>query len=132
MRLAVIMSIQDKLICVHLVMSRCMFSMQLFLSEIVKFCFDRKYRAACINLSSSIFNTRATNLLHLMQAQNIHAAVELAARRSVCSMQLFCQTGQSGGNRAVGEWSDKAVGHLSGVWGSLSLISMKTLFVLFR
>ena len=42
MRLAVIMSIQDKLICVHLVMSRCMFSMQLFLSEIVKFSFDQK------------------------------------------------------------------------------------------
>ena len=40
MRLAVIMSVQDKLICVHLVMPRCMFSMQLFLSEIV----------ACINL----------------------------------------------------------------------------------
>ena len=42
MRLAVIMSGQDKLICVCLVMPRCMFSMQLFLSEIVKFHFDRK------------------------------------------------------------------------------------------
>ena len=31
------MSVQDKLNCVHLVMPRCMFSMQLFLSEIVKF-----------------------------------------------------------------------------------------------
>ena len=41
-RLAVIMSVQDKLICVHLVMPHCMFSMQLFLSEIVKFCFDCK------------------------------------------------------------------------------------------
>ena len=40
-RLAV-MSIQDELICVPLVMPRCMFSMQLFLSEIVKFRFDRK------------------------------------------------------------------------------------------
>ena len=29
-------------ICVCLVMPRCMFSMQLFLSEIVKFCFDQK------------------------------------------------------------------------------------------
>ena len=28
--------------CVHLVMPRCMFNMQLFLSEIVKFHFDRK------------------------------------------------------------------------------------------
>ena len=39
MRLAV-MSVQDELICVRLVMPRCMFSMQLFLSEIVQFCFD--------------------------------------------------------------------------------------------
>ena len=39
MRLAVIVSIQDEFICVHLVMPRCMFSMQLFLSEIR---FDRK------------------------------------------------------------------------------------------
>ena len=36
----VVMSIQDQLICVRLVMPRCMFSMQLFLPEIVKFCFD--------------------------------------------------------------------------------------------
>ena len=41
-RVAVIMSVQDELICVRLVMPRCMFSMQLFLSEIVKFRFDRK------------------------------------------------------------------------------------------
>ena len=41
-RLAVIMSVQDELICVRLVMPRCMFSMQLFLSEIVKFHFDQK------------------------------------------------------------------------------------------
>ena len=39
---AVIMSTQDKLICVRLVMPRCMFSMQLFLSDIVKFRFDWK------------------------------------------------------------------------------------------
>ena len=43
-RLAVIMSVQDKLICVHLVMPRYIFSMQLFLSEIFKCCFDRKQR----------------------------------------------------------------------------------------
>ena len=36
------MSVHDKLICVHLVMPCCMFSMQLFLSEIVKFRFIRK------------------------------------------------------------------------------------------
>ena len=42
MRLAVIMSVQNKFICVCLVMPHCMFSMQLFLSEIVKFHFDRK------------------------------------------------------------------------------------------
>ena len=41
MRLAV-MSVQDELICVRLVMPRCMFSMQLFLSEIITFRFDRK------------------------------------------------------------------------------------------
>ena len=41
-KLAIILSIQDELICVCLVMPRCMFSMQLFLSEIVKFRFDRK------------------------------------------------------------------------------------------
>ena len=39
-RLAVT-SAQDKLICVRLVMPRCMFSMQLFLSKIVKFRFDQ-------------------------------------------------------------------------------------------
>ena len=33
---------QEKLICVCLVMPRCMLSMQLFLSEIVKMRFDRK------------------------------------------------------------------------------------------
>ena len=38
----VVMSIQNKLICVCLVMPHCMFSMQLFLSEILKFRFDRK------------------------------------------------------------------------------------------
>ena len=37
-----VMSAQDELICVCLVMPRCMFSMQLFLYEIVKFRFDRK------------------------------------------------------------------------------------------
>ena len=42
MRLAVIMSVQDKFFCACLVMPRCMFNMQLFLSEIVKFRFDRK------------------------------------------------------------------------------------------
>ena len=42
MTLAVIMSVQEKLICVRLVMPRCMFNMQLILSEIVKFSFDRK------------------------------------------------------------------------------------------
>ena len=41
-RPAFIMSVQDKLIYVHLVMPCCMFSMQLFLLEIVKFRFDRK------------------------------------------------------------------------------------------
>ena len=40
MRLAVIMSVQDEFICVRLVMPRVMFSMQLFLSEVDKFCFD--------------------------------------------------------------------------------------------
>ena len=34
--------VQDELICVCLVMPCCMLSMQLFLSEIVKFSFDRK------------------------------------------------------------------------------------------
>ena len=36
------MSVQDKLIWVRLVMPRCMFSMQLFLSEIITFRFDQK------------------------------------------------------------------------------------------
>ena len=39
---ASVMSLQDELICVRLVMPHCMFGMQLFLSEIVKFRFDRK------------------------------------------------------------------------------------------
>ena len=38
-RLAV-MSVHNELICVRLVMPRCMFSMQLFLSEMVMFRFD--------------------------------------------------------------------------------------------
>ena len=37
---ASVMSVQDELICVCLVMPHCMFGMQLFLSEIVKFSFD--------------------------------------------------------------------------------------------
>ena len=40
MRLAVIMSFQDELICVRLVMPHCMFSMQLLSSEILRFRFD--------------------------------------------------------------------------------------------
>ena len=39
---ASVVSVQDELICVRLVMPHCMFGMQLFLSEIVKFRFDRK------------------------------------------------------------------------------------------
>ena len=39
---ASVMSVQDEFICVHLVMPHCMFGMQPFLSEIVKFCFDQK------------------------------------------------------------------------------------------
>ena len=38
----VVRSVQDELIYACLVMPRCMFSMQLFLSEIVKLHFDRK------------------------------------------------------------------------------------------
>ena len=38
----VIMSVQYELICIHLLMLPCMFSIQLFLHEIVKFHFDRK------------------------------------------------------------------------------------------
>ena len=38
------MSVQDKLICVRLVMPRCMFSMQLLSPDIVTFRFDQKYR----------------------------------------------------------------------------------------
>ena len=37
-----VVSVQDKFICVPLVMPHCMFGMQLFLSQIVKFRFDRK------------------------------------------------------------------------------------------
>ena len=48
----IVMSIQDKLICVRLVMHHCMISMQLCLSEIVKFSFRSKVKGvACINLS---------------------------------------------------------------------------------
>ena len=36
------MSVQDELICACLVMPCCLFSMQLVLSEIVNFRFDRK------------------------------------------------------------------------------------------
>ena len=39
---ASVVSVQDELISVCLVMPHCMFGMQLFLSEIVEFCFDRK------------------------------------------------------------------------------------------
>ena len=40
--IASVLSVQDEFICVHLLTPHCMFSMQLFLSEIVKFRFDRK------------------------------------------------------------------------------------------
>ena len=80
------MSVQDELICVHLVMPRCMYSMQLFLSVWLNFILIKSKESckeSCIhNLQSSIFNTRATSLLHLEQEQDVHATVELAAHRS--------------------------------------------------
>ena len=101
MRLAVIMSVQEELICVCLVMPRCMISIQLFLSEIVLFWLKVK-RVACKNLLSIVFNTRATRLLHLAQAQNVHATVELAARQSGVFNATFLLNGSD--NRQQSGW----------------------------
>ena len=49
MGVASVVSVQDELICVRLVMPHCMFGMQLFLSEIVKFRFDQN-KASCTNV----------------------------------------------------------------------------------
>ena len=48
-----VVSVQDKLICVRLVMPHCIFGMQVFLSEIVSFVLT-KCKASCTNLSSRL------------------------------------------------------------------------------
>ena len=47
-----------------------------------------------------------------------YCGVGSTSKRCV-SIQLFSRTGQTRGNGVVGEWSDKAVGSLGGVWGAL-------------
>ena len=46
---ASVMSVQDKLICVHLVMPHCTFGMQLFVRFVLI-----ESKASCTNLSSSV------------------------------------------------------------------------------
>ena len=63
-----------------------------------------------MNLSSSVFNTRATDLLHLAQVQNIHTTVELAARRRGVFNATFLPNGsderqQSGRIRQLDVWA---------------------------
>ena len=114
------MSIQDQLICVCLVMPHCMFSMQLFLSEIVKFCFKEKVtRVACISLVYNSQHKRHPLIASCASAECTCYCAAGSASKWCVSMQLLCRTGQTRGNRAVGEWSDKGAGHLGGVWGAL-------------
>ena len=49
-----------------------------------------------------LFSCRATCLLHLAQAQNVHAAVELAARQNGAFNATFLPKDQTKGNRVVG------------------------------
>ena len=51
---ASVISGENELLCVRLVMPHCMFGMQLFLSEIAKFRFSKVKRVACTNPSSSV------------------------------------------------------------------------------
>ena len=87
------MSVQDKLICVRLVMLCCMFSMQLFLP--VSFWLKVK-KVVCIKLSSCVFfihNTCDTCLLPLAQAQNVDASVGLAAHQKGVFNAMFMPNG---------------------------------------
>ena len=73
-------------------------------------------RVACIK--SSVFNIRATGLLHLAQAQNVHATVELAEHRSSVFNATFVPDGsderQQSGRRVVGQgrWTSGRCGGL--------------------
>ena len=57
--IASVMSVQDELFCVRLVMPHCMFGMQLFLSELVSFVLT-KINASCMHktLVQRPFNTQ--------------------------------------------------------------------------
>ena len=43
---------------------------------------------------------------------------------AVCFNATLCRTGQTRGNGVVGEWSDKAIGSLGGVWGAFRSMSV--------
>ena len=96
----VVMSVQEKLICVRLVMPQCTISVQppLF--------YNSQHKCHLLIVSH-------TSTEHIR-----YCAVGSMLKRCV-SMQLFCRTGQTRGNGVVGEWLDKAVGHLGSVWGPL-------------
>ena len=64
---------------------------------------------SCFHGLEYLHETSATHLLHLVQAQNVHATVELAARRSGAFNATFLPNGsderqQSGRIKAVGCW----------------------------
>ena len=99
----IVMSVQDKLICVRSVMPRCMFSLQLCLSEIVKFGSKVKW-VACINFSFTDHNTSDSCLLCLAQAQNVHTTSRQHVE-AVCFNATFLPNGsdkrQKRGRRVV-------------------------------
>ena len=63
----------------------------------------------CTPCCHFLFSCSATRLLHLVQERNVHATVELAARRSGVFNMTFLQNGsdkrqQSALIKAVGSW----------------------------
>ena len=116
----VVMSIQDKLVCVRLVLPRCMFSMQLFLSEMLSEMIESKDSYVHKPLVYNSHHKRHPLIASCTSAECTHYCAVGSTSKQCVSMQLFCQTGQTRGNGVVGEWSkevrqNKDVGRLGGV-----------------
>ena len=84
MRPAVAMFVQDEWISVRLVTPRCMFSTQLFVSEIVQFHFDGKWRELCAWTCSPA----SLPLSHRLQAAVELQHVEACVQRNFCAERV--------------------------------------------
>ena len=98
----VVMSVQDKLIWVLLVMPRCMFSMQLCLSEIVKFRFD-----SCLHKPRLQFTTQAPPAYCILCERTTYTLLWSRQHvEAVCFNATFLLNGsdkrQQSGRRVVG------------------------------